>query len=137
MASTFGRIGAAGAHQSRPKQQYRDHDAGDDESVRKRKTSANRTWATLRAALNFAVADGKLPNVGWQRVKPFKGVSSARVRFLSNDQCRRLLNACEPAEFRALVEAALQTGCRSGELCRLRCGDFDADARALGMTQTQ
>jgi hypothetical protein len=80
------------------KQQYRNHDAGDDESVRKRKTSANRTWGTLRAALNFAVADGKLSNVGWQRVKPFKGVSSARVRFLSLDQCRRLINACDPAE---------------------------------------
>jgi integrase len=68
-------------------------------------------------------------------VKPFKGVSSARVRFLSVDQCRRLLNACEPAEFRALVEAALQTGCRFGELCRLRCADFDADAGALAIRQ--
>jgi hypothetical protein len=65
------------------KQQYRAHHAGDDESVRKRKTSANRTWGTLRAALNFAVADGKLSNVGWQRVKPFKGVSSARALFIS------------------------------------------------------
>jgi len=119
------------------KQQYRDHDTGDDESVRKRKTSANRTWGTLRAALNFAVADGKLANVRWQRVKPFKGVSSARVRFLSNDQCRRLLNACDPAEFRALAEAALQTGCRFGELCRLRCGDFDGDAGSLAIRQTK
>jgi integrase len=119
------------------KQQFRAHDVADDESVRKRKTSANRTWGTLRAALNFAVADGKLSNVGWQRVKPFKGVSSARVRFLSVDQCQRLINACEPAEFRPLVEAALQTGCRYGELGRLRCGDFDADAGALAIRLTK
>jgi integrase len=119
------------------KQQYRAHEAGDDESVRKRKTSANRTWGTLRAALNFAVADGKLSNVGWQRVKPFKGVSSARVRFLSVDQCRRLINACDSAEFRWLVEAALQSGCRFGELCRLRCGDFDADAGTLAIRQSK
>jgi Phage integrase family len=119
------------------KQNYRVHDASDDESVRKRKTSANRTWATLRAALNFAVADGKLSNVGWQRVKPFKGVNSARVRFLSVDQCRRLINASDPAEFQWLVEAALQSGCRYGELCRLRCGDFDADAGTLAIRQTK
>jgi integrase len=70
-------------------------------------------------------------------VKPFKGVSSARVRFLSLDQCRRLINACDPAEFRPLVEAALQTGCRYGELGRLRCGDFDADAGTLAIRQTK
>jgi integrase len=119
------------------KQQHRVHDTSDDESVRKRKTSANRTWATLRAALNFSVADGKLSNVGWQRVKPFKGVNSARVRFLSVDQCRRLINASSPAEFRWLVEAALQSGCRFGELCRLRCGDFDPDAGTLAIRQTK
>jgi integrase len=70
-------------------------------------------------------------------VKPFKGVSSARVGFLSLDQCRRLINACDPAEFRWLVEAALQSGCRFGELCRLRCGDFDADAGTLAIRQTK
>jgi integrase len=119
------------------KQQYRAYDASDDESVRKRKTSANRTWATLRAALNFAVADGKLSNVAWQRVRPFKGVNSARVRFLAVDECRRLLNACDPPEFRWLVEAALQTGCRFGELCRLRCDCFDANAGTLAIRQTK
>jgi integrase len=119
------------------KQQYRAHDASNDESVRKRKNSANRTWGTLRAALNFAVADDKLSNVGWQRVKTFKGVSSARVRFLNLAQCRRLINASDPAEFRPLVEAALLTGCRYGELGRLRCGDFDADAGTLIIRQTK
>jgi integrase len=35
------------------------------------------------------------------------------------------------------VEAALQTGCRYGELGRLRCGDLDADAGTLAIKLTK
>jgi integrase len=47
------------------------------------------------------------------------------VRYLSDDEIARLLNACAGA-FRDLVHAALLTGCRYGELCRLKVADYKA-----------
>jgi len=60
-------------------------------------------------------------------VKPFPQVSSARLRFLSDDEALRLVNASGP-DLRNLVTAALMTGMRYGELGRLRVEDFRADA---------
>jgi integrase len=56
-------------------------------------------------------------------VKPFKAVTSSRIRFLSVEDQGRLVQACD-TEFRPLVEAALYTGARYGELTRLRVQDF-------------
>src|SRR5262249_26292585 len=42
-------------------------------------------------------------------------------------ECRRLVKSTA-AEFRPLVQAALLTGCRYGEITALRIGDFDHDA---------
>ena len=97
-----------------------------DEARRKRKVTANRVLTILRAALNHALAQRKVegPPV-WREVKPFKGVEVARARFLSLEEQRRLVQACEP-DFRTLVEAALFTGARYGELMRLRVQDFNA-----------
>jgi hypothetical protein len=63
------------------KQQYRDHDTGDDESVRKRKTSANRTWGTLRAALNFAVAATRPVWTGSTPVTNIKATENSNIAF--------------------------------------------------------
>ena len=38
--------------------------------------------------------------------------------------------ACEP-DFRELVQAALYTGCRYGELCRAKVGHFHAASQTL------
>ena len=43
------------------------------------------------------------------------------------DECRRLVNACPP-HFRALVQGALATGCRFGELALMVAADFNAEA---------
>ena len=105
---------------------------GDDpERIRGRKVSANRILAQFRAALNMAFNHGKVPsNAEWTRVKPFKGVNAAKVRYLSNDEARRLLNATD-GDFRVLLAAALQTGCRYQELARLRVSDFNGDVGAI------
>jgi integrase len=102
-----------------------------EEGQRRRRASANRVFTVLRAALNHAWREGHVPSdASWRRVKPFKGVDGARLHYLSVDECRRLVNACEP-DFRALVEAALQTGCRYGELGRLQVHDFNPDSGTL------
>ena len=102
-----------------------------EDGRRARRASANRVLTILKAALNRAYHDGKVPtDDAWRRVKPFTNADAARLRYLSRDECTRLLNACEPS-FRKLVRAALLTGCRYGELARLEARDFDPDAAML------
>lgn len=117
-------------------QQYREPD-GSADGVRRRQATANRTLATLKAALNFAWREGNTPSDGaWRRVTPFKGVDAARVRYLTVAEGQRLVNATT-GEFRRLVQAALMTGCRYGELCRLTVDDFDAKAGTLRVQQSK
>jgi len=90
-------------------QKYRRTDGED--ARRARRASANRTWTILRAALNQAFSEGKIESdFAWRKVKPFKKVDVARIRYLTVAEAMRLVNASDP-EFRPLVQAALQTGC--------------------------
>jgi len=110
-----------------------DADLTKEERDRRRRASANRTLTVLRAALTRAWRDGKVASRdAWQRVQPFGNVNAARERHLSVAECVRLVNASEPS-FRLLVQAALQTGCRYGELGRLRVRDFNPDAGTLAI----
>jgi integrase len=119
------------------KQRHREIDDGDDEQLRRRRAATNRVLTTLKAALNKAWADGKIPSDdAWRRVKPFKEADAARVRYLSIAEVQRLLNAAE-GEFRDLVEAALATGCRFGELAALQCRDFNPDSDTLHVRQSK
>jgi integrase len=103
----------------------------DNESKRKRRASANRTLTVLKAALNMAWREGKVAsNAEWRRVEPFEDVDAARVRYLSVAEAKRLLNACDP-DFRRLVQAALETGARYGELTALQVDDFISDAGTI------
>jgi integrase len=63
-------------------------------------------------------------------VRAFREADSARLRYLSDDEARRLTNACSP-DFRALVTGALLSGCRYGELAAMIVDDFNPDAGAL------
>lgn len=102
-------------------------DKTDAEAVRRRKASANRILTTLKAPLNHAFRAGRVPSDdAWRRVAPFKRADSPKIRYLSADESRRLLNACNE-DFRPVVRAALLTGCRYGELIRLKVSDFDPD----------
>jgi integrase len=106
-------------------------DPKDAEAVRRRRATANRVLTYLKAALNHAWRNGAVPSDdAWRRVKPFKAVDAPVIRYLSEDEIRGLLNACDGA-FRDLVHAALLTGCRYGELCRLKVADYNADVETL------
>jgi integrase len=123
---------------TRPGQPQQHRAADDDpEAVRRRRSSANRVYNTLRAALNHAWRQGLVTsNAAWARVEAFAGVDAARVRALTVAESKRLINACDP-EFRLVVTAALQTGCRYGELCRLKVGDFNPDSGTLAIWQSK
>jgi integrase len=69
-------------------------------------------------------------------VKPFKAVETALVRYLSEAECVRLVNACEPA-FRNLVRGAVLTGCRYSELAGMCVADFNADAGVITVRESK
>jgi integrase len=105
--------------------------ADDPESMRRRRDTANRIRTILFAALNHAFHAGKVTSdASWRKVRPFRGTGAVRVRYLSLEECRRLMNACSP-DFRTIVRGALVTGARYGELCRAEVSDFNADASTL------
>ena len=92
---------------------------------RARRSSANRILSVAKAMLNKAFRDGLVSdNVEWRKVLPFKNADEARIRFLTDAEAVRLVNAC-PADLRALVRAALLTGARYGELVALKAQDVD------------
>jgi integrase len=104
---------------------------------RARQASANRVLTVLKAALNHAYHEGKVTSDNaWRRVKPFHNVELPRVFYLSIDEATRVVNACEP-DFRPLVQAALLTGCRYGELIRMVCHDFKPDAGCVTVRQSK
>jgi len=103
-----------------------------DRAVKRRKSSANRTLALLKAALNLAVTT-KLISRGeepWSSVFAFKGVASPRKRFLEVDEMQALVAACDP-ELRILVSAALFTGARYGELIKAKVRDLNLENCSL------
>ena len=98
------------------------------EGARRRRSAANRVLTILKAALNHAHREGRCASDdAWRTVRAFREADAARLRYLSDDEARRLTNAC-PADFRALVTTALLTGCRYGELTALVADDFNPDA---------
>ncbi|MEJ2377034.1 MAG: tyrosine-type recombinase/integrase, partial [Pseudolabrys sp.] len=108
-----------------------------EDGARARRASANRTLTTLKAALNRVWRDGKAQSdQAWRSVEPFEAVDAARVRYLTIKEAQRLINACG-FEFRPLVQAALQTGARYGELIRLQVHDFNPDAGTLAIRQSK
>jgi integrase len=110
----------------------------DPETIRRRRSSANRVLTILKAALNHAYDEGRVSNnSAWgRRVKPFRAVDVARLRFLTLSEAGRLINACDP-DFRPLVRAALETGARYGELIALQAQDFNPDAGTLHVRRSK
>lgn len=103
------------------------------EEKRRRRSTANRCLTVLKSALNHAHQARKVTSDdAWATVKPFREVDTPVVRYLSDDEAKRLANACAVG-FRPLVQAALLTGCRYGELVTLHARDFNPDSGTLAI----
>lgn len=126
--SWFDKITDAPARiRSAPTAQQRYKAAPDDfDAKRKRRSTANRILSVLKAALNLAVEEERVACSGnsWKLVKPHRKADGVRMRFLAIEEQRQLVEACE-SSFRNLVQAALHTGARYGELRKFRVRDFD------------
>jgi integrase len=110
----------------------------DEEVVQRSRSSANRIFNTVRAALNHAFVDGLVSSdAAWRgKVKPLRDAERARQRYLTVEEARRLINASR-GPFRDLVQAALHTGCRYGELARLRMHDFNPDSGTVKVAKSK
>ena len=110
--------------------------AGDDpEKQRARMVTANRTWTNLRAILNYAVREKKCEAGAWGDVA-YKRVDRARERYLEIEEAQRLVEHCDDS-LRPLVQAALQTGCRYGELAALEARDLDLRAGTIKIRRSK
>src|SRR5262249_22076032 len=129
---------AAPRLRTRPGEDQNYGEVPDDEDGRRaRRVTANRTWTVLRAALNHAFHDGEVEHdTAWRKVRPFRSVEVARARYLTVAEAKRLTNACDP-EFRPLMQAALQTGCRYGELIWLTVADYNPDAGTVSIRRSK
>jgi integrase len=117
-------------------QKHREVDTS-PEGIRQRRSTANRVLTILKAALNHAYRERRCSSDdAWRSVRAFREVDAARLRYLSDEEARRLTNACSP-DFRALVTGALLTGCRYGELASMIVRDFNPDAGTLQVRRSK
>lgn len=103
-------------------------------------TSVNRELELLRAMLNFAQREGWLVRTPFNSGAPLisKADETHRDRVLSREEEERLLAACagKRAHLRPLLIAALDTGCRRGELLQLTWQDVDFEGRTIRIRAT-
>jgi integrase len=100
------------------------------------KAAANRTLTALKAALNHAVRHRYVSaerTIEWALVKPFSDANKRRDLYLDLKQRRALLEAATGA-VRDLLEAAMLTGARAGELTSAKRSQFDGRTNTLTLT---
>jgi len=93
------------------------------DEVRKRKRTFNSLVSILRMAFQHAWNNGEVTSERpWKSLKRIAVIHKPRTVFLSRPECNRLIEHCTPA-LKKLVLAGLYSGCRVGELGRLRVED--------------
>ena len=107
------------------------------EQRRKRQASANRVLTIFKAACNYAEQTEKYDGpTRWKLVKRFENVDATEHPRLDVDQAIRLQTASSP-DFSQLVRAALESGCRYGELTSMKASDFNSDAGTLTVRESK
>jgi integrase len=97
--------------------------------------SVNREVACLKYMFSRAIEWGKATENPVKRVKLFKE-NNCRVRYLTEGEKVALLANCPP-KLRAVVEVALNTGMRKGEIQNLKWEDVDFLTGIITLTRTK
>lgn len=102
------------------------------ETRERSKDTVNRDLAALRAALNFAFAQGRvLTDAAWREpLKAFQGVSKRRGLYLDRDQRRAMIQTA-PADLRLFLTGLALLPLRPGALAALLVRDFDPRLNVL------
>ena len=101
--------------------------------------TVNRYLAAARACVNFARSSGLLPTNCLWPPKLMMREAKARERFLTDEELARALKAAR-AESELMYVAvlfAVGTGCRQGELLRVRWADVDEDTHTVAIKVTK
>ena len=110
-------------------------DINDPETRRRRQDTANRVLRSLKALLTLAYENEKVKsNTAWVTVKPFDNTARMRTEYLTPDEGKHFIEVCEP-DFCNLVQGALYTGCRYGELCTMKIESYDSLNRSIEVIQ--
>lgn len=100
--------------------------------------TVNRYLAALSACLSYGVK-----TLQWIERNPVERITKpaenkGRVRFLTDDECTRLLDACRPnADMYLAVMLSLTTGARQGEIMGLRWPQIDFKRKIITLTKTK
>lgn len=87
--------------------------------------------AILSRFCRWLVAGGKIPANPCDAIPKTRKRPRARKRFLSRDECRRLIDACEDQDLKAAVLLALHAGLRKGEVLAAKWSWVDLSAGLL------
>jgi integrase len=88
------------------------------------RSSVNRVWANLRAALALAFHEGHVASdAAWRRIKLLDRAGAKKREWLSIEAGKRLIDTAQ-GDFKILVTGALMTGMRYGEMRALLVGDY-------------
>jgi integrase len=114
-------------------------DPTDPESQRKRQATANRILTILKAGLNHAVKENNKDGnrEAWADVRPFHKVDVPKIVYLEVDEVPTMMNACATDDFRSLVQGALLTGCRYGELTQMLVEHFDPQQEQVYVAESK
>lgn len=106
-------------------------------AVRRRRSTLNKVITYLKASLDRAYENGDVEGrSAWARLRKYKGADNARLARLSTEEALRLTNAAAP-DFRRLLQLALLTGARYGELIAFRARDFDEGSGTLLVAESK
>ena len=90
---------------------------------RRKPATVNREIACLKCIFNWAIKNGKADVNPMRQVKLLKE-NNTRLRFLSQEEIVQLKNNC-PERIQQIVETALMTGMRRGEILNLKKEDVN------------
>lgn len=103
-----------------------------------RPATINRAVAMFKHFIGRAVTEGWVSDETARSVRSVAMLKEppGRVRYLSDDEARRLLEGLRP-DVRDIVVVAMFTGMRRGEILGLRKSAVDFDAKLIALTETK
>ena len=104
----------------------------------KKPATANRLLATLKHCIHKGCQWEMVTEETLKRVRQVKFLpeNNKRLRYLSKDECRALLDNCN-GHLKPIVTFALNTGCRRGEILSLRWGNVDLKHGFIRLDKTK
>jgi len=91
--------------------------------------TVNRDLATLKRMASILVQQDKIVSHQTGQVSLLR--ETPRIRFLTQDECKRLIDACSPAWLKLVVKIALATGLRKSGVFGMKWDDIDFDHKTI------